>query len=95
MARRPVPGRRAPAFAADDHDQHGTVTVLTSPSPGRATHAAGTRVPYGTAVECAATKGGGIRLRESDAPPDILATTPPSLAAFLRAAKAGESDRLR
>ncbi|WP_101254891.1 Uma2 family endonuclease [Streptomyces barkulensis] len=34
----------------DDHDGHGTVTVLTSPSPGEAVYAAETRVPYGTEV---------------------------------------------
>ncbi|MFD8628662.1 DUF397 domain-containing protein [Streptomyces hygroscopicus] len=51
--------------------------------------------PDNNCVELAATKSGGIRLRESDAPRTILATTPPSLAAFIRAAKAGEFDRLR
>ncbi|PJE95892.1 hypothetical protein CUT44_18920 [Streptomyces carminius] len=34
----------------DDHDGHGTVTVLTSPSPEEAVYAAETRVPYGTEV---------------------------------------------
>ncbi|MEC4016418.1 Uma2 family endonuclease [Streptomyces sp. H27-D2] len=34
----------------DDYDAHGTVTVLTSPSPGEASYAAETRVPYGTHV---------------------------------------------
>lgn len=32
----------------DDYDGHGTVTVLTSPSPDEAVYAAETRVPYGT-----------------------------------------------
>ncbi|AJT64211.1 Uma2 family endonuclease [Streptomyces chattanoogensis] len=32
----------------DDHDHHGTVTVLTAPSPAEATYAAEHRVPYGT-----------------------------------------------
>ncbi|MCC5032542.1 Uma2 family endonuclease [Streptomyces sp. WAC 00631] len=35
----------------DDFDGHGTVTVLTSPSPKEAVYAAEIRVPYGTAVE--------------------------------------------
>lgn len=35
----------------DDHDNHGTVTVLTSPSPGEETYAAAIRVPYGTEVQ--------------------------------------------
>ncbi|MBQ0983047.1 Uma2 family endonuclease [Streptomyces sp. F63] len=35
----------------DDFDGHGTVTVLTSPSPKEAAYAAEIRVPYGTAVE--------------------------------------------
>ncbi|MEV0278698.1 Uma2 family endonuclease [Streptomyces sp. NPDC050610] len=34
----------------DDHDGHGTVTVLSSPSPAEAVYAAETRVPYGTEV---------------------------------------------
>ncbi|MGY0059754.1 Uma2 family endonuclease [Streptomyces sp. LZ34] len=35
----------------DDYDNHGTVTVLTSPSPGEETYAAAIRVPYGTEVQ--------------------------------------------
>ncbi|MDX3226657.1 Uma2 family endonuclease [Streptomyces sp. ME19-01-6] len=35
----------------DDYDNHGTVTVLTSPSPGEETYAASIRVPYGTEVQ--------------------------------------------
>lgn len=50
--------------------------------------------PDNNCVELAATPG-AIHLRESDAPQAVLATTPPSLAAFIRAAKAGEFDRLR
>ncbi|MGK5529973.1 Uma2 family endonuclease [Streptomyces sp. URMC 129] len=34
----------------DEHDCHGTVTVLTSPIPHEAVYAAETRVPYGTEV---------------------------------------------
>ncbi|MBW1604451.1 Uma2 family endonuclease [Streptomyces sp. JJ66] len=34
----------------DDYDGHGTVTVLTQPSPGEAVYAAETRVPYGKDV---------------------------------------------
>ncbi|RNG22311.1 DUF397 domain-containing protein [Streptomyces botrytidirepellens] len=44
-------------------------------------------------VELAAT-GGAICLRESDDPRVVLTTTPPPLAAFIRAAKAGEFDGL-
>ncbi|WP_055545628.1 DUF397 domain-containing protein [Streptomyces sp. NBRC 110028] len=46
-------------------------------------------------VELATIKGGGIHLRESDTPGAVLAATSPALAAFIRAAKAGEFDRLR
>ncbi|MDT3397766.1 Uma2 family endonuclease [Streptomyces sp. B1866] len=35
----------------DDYDNHGTVTVLTSPSPKEGLYAASTRVPYGTDAE--------------------------------------------
>ncbi|MCQ8832508.1 DUF397 domain-containing protein [Streptomyces malaysiensis] len=41
-----------------------------------------------------ATAGGEIRLRESDAPADILTTTPGRLGTFIRAVKAGTLDRL-
>ncbi|WP_030416134.1 Uma2 family endonuclease [Streptomyces sp. NRRL S-1448] len=34
----------------DDHDGHGTVTVLTSPSPEEAAYAGENRVPYGVDV---------------------------------------------
>ncbi|KOG90971.1 Uma2 family endonuclease [Streptomyces varsoviensis] len=34
----------------DDYDGHGTVTILSSPSPAEAVYAAETRVPYGTEV---------------------------------------------
>ncbi|MEU7043134.1 Uma2 family endonuclease [Streptomyces varsoviensis] len=34
----------------DPHDAHGTVTILSSPSPAEAVYAAETRVPYGTEV---------------------------------------------
>lgn len=44
-------------------------------------------------VELAAA-GGEIRLRESDAPGDILTTTPGRLGTFIRAVKAGTLDRL-
>nr|WP_063735534.1 DUF397 domain-containing protein [Streptomyces sp. RTd22] len=50
--------------------------------------------PDNNCVELAATPS-AIHLRESDAPRTVLATAPPALAAFIRAAKAGEFDRLR
>ena len=50
--------------------------------------------PDNNCVELAATKSGDIHLRESDAPRIVLATAPPSLATFIRAAKAGEFDHL-
>jgi Uma2 family endonuclease len=34
----------------DDYDGHGTVSILTSPSPGEGVYAAETCVPYGTEV---------------------------------------------
>ncbi|WP_228454739.1 Uma2 family endonuclease [Streptomyces alkaliphilus] len=34
----------------DDHDEGGTVTLLTSPSPGEAVYLEETRTPYGTPV---------------------------------------------
>jgi hypothetical protein len=34
----------------DDYDGHGTVSILTSPSPGEGVYAAKTCVPYGTEV---------------------------------------------
>lgn len=37
---------------------------------------------------------GGIRLRESDAPEVILATTPAALGAFIRVARRGDLDRI-
>lgn len=45
-------------------------------------------------VELAAA-GGEIRIRESDAPADILTTTPGGLRTFIRAVKAGAFDHLR
>ena len=45
-------------------------------------------------VELASDPIGTPRLRESDAPDAVIATTPVALRAFLRAAKAGEFDRL-
>ncbi|AEM82089.1 DUF397 domain-containing protein [Streptomyces violaceusniger] len=44
-------------------------------------------------VEVAAA-GGGIRIRESDTPADILTTTPGRLGTFIRAIKAGALDHL-
>ncbi|MFD8278144.1 MULTISPECIES: DUF397 domain-containing protein [Streptomyces violaceusniger group] len=41
-----------------------------------------------------ASVNGEIRLRESDAPADILTTTPGRLGTFIRAVKAGTLDRL-
>ncbi|MCQ8191834.1 DUF397 domain-containing protein [Streptomyces sp. RCU064] len=45
-------------------------------------------------VELAADSVGTTHLRESDDPEVVIATTPATLRAFLRAAKAGEFDRL-
>ncbi|CAL9369778.1 hypothetical protein SUDANB171_00836 [Streptomyces sp. enrichment culture] len=43
----------------DDHDIHGTVSILTSPSPTEAVYQASTRVPYGkeAAIPEGAAKG--------------------------------------
>ncbi|NJP99378.1 Uma2 family endonuclease [Streptomyces zingiberis] len=48
----------------DDHDGHGTVTVLTSPSRKEAVYAAETRVPYGTAVEIPEGPAKGFAITE-------------------------------
>ncbi|MFD8869414.1 MULTISPECIES: DUF397 domain-containing protein [unclassified Streptomyces] len=45
-------------------------------------------------LELAATDG-AIHLRESEAPGTAIRTAPRPLAAFIRAAKAGELDHLR
>ncbi|WNE98656.1 DUF397 domain-containing protein [Streptomyces luomodiensis] len=45
-------------------------------------------------VELAADPTGRPHLRESDDPEVVIATTPPALRAFLRAAKTGRFDRL-
>ncbi|WP_030822706.1 DUF397 domain-containing protein [Streptomyces hygroscopicus] len=45
-------------------------------------------------VELAADSVGLPHLRESDDPEVVISTTPAALRAFLRAAKAGELDRL-
>ncbi|WP_431043481.1 DUF397 domain-containing protein [Streptomyces sp. P1-3] len=47
--------------------------------------------PDNNCVELGAADG-LVRLRESDDPAVVLATTPAALAAFLRAAKAGQFD---
>lgn len=39
-------------------------------------------------------RDGTLRLRESDAPDTTLATSPATFGAFIRAAKAGQFDRL-
>lgn len=49
----------------DDHDGHGTVTVLTSPSPDEAVYAAETRVPYGTEVAIPEGAAKGFVIGES------------------------------
>lgn len=45
-------------------------------------------------VELAADPTGTPHLRESDDPEAVIATTPAALREFLRAAKAGEFDRM-
>ncbi|MFI0817215.1 DUF397 domain-containing protein [Streptomyces sp. NPDC021098] len=65
--------------------------MQTSGTWRKSSYSAGTQ--GNECVELAATDG-AIRLRESDAPRTVLATTPPSLAAFIRAAKAGRLDGL-
>ncbi|MDX3225813.1 DUF397 domain-containing protein [Streptomyces sp. ME19-01-6] len=45
-------------------------------------------------VELAADPTGTPHLRESDDPEAVIATTPAALRAFLRAARAGEFDRM-
>ncbi|GHJ31135.1 hypothetical protein TPA0910_55680 [Streptomyces hygroscopicus subsp. sporocinereus] len=47
-----------------------------------------------TCVELAADSAGLPHLRESDDPEVVISTTPAALRALLRAAKAGELDRL-
>ncbi|MFC9226735.1 DUF397 domain-containing protein [Streptomyces hygroscopicus] len=47
-----------------------------------------------TCVELAADTAGLPHLRESDDPEVVISTIPAALRAFLRAAKAGELDRL-
>ncbi len=49
----------------DDHDGHGTVTVLTSPSSEEAVYAAETRVPYGTEVAIPEGAAKGFVIGES------------------------------
>ncbi|MEE4594199.1 Uma2 family endonuclease [Streptomyces sp. DSM 41524] len=63
--RRAYAGAGIPVYVLmDDHDQHGTVTVLTSPSPGEGTYAAETRVPYGTEVEIPEGPAKGFAITE-------------------------------
>lgn len=45
-------------------------------------------------LNVASAADGTIRLRESEAPDTVLTTTPARLGDFIRAAKAGEFDRL-
>ncbi|MHC0433315.1 Uma2 family endonuclease [Streptomyces sp. O3] len=49
----------------DDHDNHGTVTVLTDPRPGEAVYASETRVPYGTDVTIPEGPAKGFALTEA------------------------------
>ncbi|MFE7609094.1 Uma2 family endonuclease [Streptomyces celluloflavus] len=49
----------------DDHDGHGTVTVLTSPDPGEAAYAAEIRVPYGTEITLPEGPAKGFTITES------------------------------
>ncbi|KOG91069.1 DUF397 domain-containing protein [Streptomyces varsoviensis] len=46
-----------------------------------------------TCVEVATDLSGGAHLRESDAPTQVIATTPAALRALLRAVKAGTVGR--
>ncbi|NEW75083.1 Uma2 family endonuclease [Streptomyces rhizosphaericus] len=63
--RRAYAGAGIPVYVlVDDHDQHGTVTVLTSPSPGEGTYAAETRVPYGVEVEIPEGPAKGFAITE-------------------------------
>ncbi|WP_234356728.1 Uma2 family endonuclease [Streptomyces sp. NBRC 110028] len=63
--RRAYAGAGIPVYVMiDDHDQHGTVTVLTSPSPDEQTYAAETRVPYGTVVEIPEGPAKGFAITE-------------------------------
>jgi hypothetical protein len=48
----------------------------------------------GNCVYVRTDRDGALHLRESDAPDTILATTPTTFDAFIRAAKAGKLDRL-
>ncbi|WP_086709649.1 DUF397 domain-containing protein [Streptomyces antimycoticus] len=65
--------------------------MQTSGTWRKSSYSAGTQ--GNECVELAATDG-AIRLRESDDPRAVLTTTPPLLAAFIRAVKAGEFDGL-
>jgi hypothetical protein len=43
---------RSPVYVLiDDYDNHGTVTILSSPSPDEEIYAAESRTPYGTEVQ--------------------------------------------
>lgn len=48
----------------------------------------------GNCLEVTAAPTGGIHLRESDRPGEVLTTTPAHWAAFLRTIKAGEAGPL-
>jgi Uma2 family endonuclease len=72
VARDRVRKRRAYARAGvpvyvliDDFDGHGTVSVLTSPSPDEAVYAAETRVPYGTPVTIPEGAAKGFTITEA------------------------------
>ncbi|EFL24463.1 hypothetical protein SSOG_04177 [Streptomyces himastatinicus ATCC 53653] len=63
--RRAYAGAGIPVYVLiDDHDQRGTVTLLTSPSPDEQTYAAETRVPYGTEVEIPEGPAKGFAITE-------------------------------
>jgi Uma2 family endonuclease len=49
----------------DDHDGHGTVTVLTSPDPDEGVYAAEVRVPYGTEITLPEGPAKGFTITES------------------------------
>ncbi|MCQ4044141.1 Uma2 family endonuclease [Streptantibioticus rubrisoli] len=50
--RRAYAGAGIPVYViVDDFDNHGTVTILTSPSPEEGIYAAESRTPYGTEVQ--------------------------------------------
>jgi Uma2 family endonuclease len=64
--RRAYAGAGIPVYVLiDDYENHGTVTILTSPSPEEETYAAESRTPYGTEVEIPEGPAKGFAITEA------------------------------